>query len=204
MRHRKGTNRLSRNSSLRKATLKSLVASLVLNQQIKTTHAMAKEASKLAERLITLGKNGNLHKRRQAFDVLRDRTLVNRLFNDIAPLFKERKGGYTRIIRLANRHGDGAQMALLELTEKKAVEAVKTKKAKPEKASKEEPPKEAAAPVKEEKPKEEKPKKPSVAKAVEDKEVKKEEKPKEEKPEEKTREDKRFLGGIRRLFKKKN
>jgi len=134
--------------------------------------------------------------------VLGDRDAVSTLFNEIAPLFKQRNGGYTRIIRLHKRHGDGAQMVLLELVEKPKVEpkapkkAVKEAKAAPEEAK-------AAAPAKEEKPaapKEEKPAEKKVEKKpkLEEKPKEKPEKKAEEKPEEK----KGFLGGIRTLFKR--
>ena len=127
MRHRRQTKRFNRNPKERKAMLENLVASLLTHQQITTTLEKAKEARKLAERMITLGKDDSLHSRRQAFSYLQDHVLTSKLFKEVAPRFKDRKGGYTRILQLQRRKGDGAQLALLELTEKE----IKLKEAKP-------------------------------------------------------------------------
>ena len=113
MRHAKQTQRLSRPSDAREALLHGLVQSLVTKGQIRTTLARAKEAQRLADRLVTLGKDGSVHARRRAFRVLQDRTLVKQLFGEIAPRFLDVSGGYTRVLRLAIRRGDGAQQALL-------------------------------------------------------------------------------------------
>ncbi|MDD4203446.1 MAG: 50S ribosomal protein L17 [Candidatus Omnitrophica bacterium] len=118
MRHQKQKTRLNRSDSHRKATLSMLSKSLFLNQGIQTTLAKAKEAKKVAEKLITVAKKGDLAARRKIMGILQDKDVVTFLFDKIAPLFKERVGGYTRIIQLSTRRGDGAQMALLELTEK--------------------------------------------------------------------------------------
>jgi len=191
--------------------LKSLARALVLHQRIKTTQALAKEASRVTQQLITLSKGASVHKRRQAFSILGDRSLVNRLFNQIGPLFKDRQGGYTRIIPLAkNRHGDGARLVLLELTEK-IVPVEKKKKPKKTEAKTQEPKageKEIQKPKAEEVTPEEV--KPEAVKRKEEKKPKKKEekieaeetKPKEVTPS-KEEKQKGFLGGIRRLFKKK-
>jgi len=138
---------MGRDASHRKDTLRLLATALLRFQRIKTTMRKAKEARRVAEGLITLAKRDDLTARRRAFSVLTNRDIVERLFRDVAPLFKNRASGYTRIIPLGFRKGDGAQMVLLELTEKKIIEKA-PKKAKAAK-------KEAAADAKAAKPKEE-------------------------------------------------
>ena len=118
MRHAKAGNRLSRNQSLRKATLRDMAKAVFLQERICTTRAKAKEARKMIEKLITLGKEDTLAARRRAFAILCDHTEVSQLFSKIAPRFKSRKGGYTRIIPYIQRIGDNAELAFLELTEK--------------------------------------------------------------------------------------
>lgn len=118
MRHQKGGNRLSRNKGLLKATLRDLAKATLVQERICTTSARAKEARKLVEKLITLGKKDTLAARRAAFAVLCDHSLVSQLFKETAPRFKSRQGGYTRIIPYMNRGGDNAEMVFLELTEK--------------------------------------------------------------------------------------
>ena len=118
MRHRKSGNRLSRNQSLRKATLRDMAKAVFLQERICTTRAKAKEARKLIEKLITLGKKDTLAARRLAFAILCDHKEVSQLFSKVAPRFKARKGGYTRIIPYIQRGGDNAALAFLELTEK--------------------------------------------------------------------------------------
>ncbi len=131
MRHRIAKGRLSKNTSHRKALLTNTAKNLLVYQRIETTLAKAKESRRLAERLITLGKKDTLHSRRLAYKILGDRSLVKRLFSEIAPLFKDRSGGFTRIVRLRNRVGDGANIVILELVEKiKIEEVVKPKKEK--------------------------------------------------------------------------
>ena len=120
MRHAMAGNRLNRNSSLRKATVRDLAKATLVEQRICTTKAKAKEARKLVEKLITLGKRGTLADRRRAFAILCDHRVVSELFEKTAPRFRERNGGYTRIISLSLRRGDKAQLAYLELTEKDA------------------------------------------------------------------------------------
>ena len=142
MRHRRRTHRLGRNPKERRAMLENLVTSLLSHQQITTTLEKAKEAKKLADRVITLGKADSLHSRRQVFSYLQNHDLTSRLFKEVAPRFKDRVGGYTRILQLHRRKGDGAQLALLELTEKeikvKETKPKKGKEAKPEKEHKHE------------------------------------------------------------------
>lgn len=118
MRHQKIRTRLSRNSSLRRVTMRDLAKAVLIRQRICTTKEKAKEARKLVDRLITLGKNGTLSAKRRAFALLCDHVLVSRLFNSTASRFNARPGGYTRIIPLGHRRGDNAQLAYLELTEK--------------------------------------------------------------------------------------
>jgi len=148
MRHRTKSVRLSRNTSARKALLRSLAAHIISYYRIKTSLAKAKEARRVIERLITLGKENTLHARRKAYKVLNDRAGVKRLFTEIAPLFKQRAGGYTRIIRAYPRRGDGAEMVLLELTEQpvKEVKKVKRKKGEEKEAAKPEHPEKKVAP----------------------------------------------------------
>lgn len=117
MRHRKAGRRLGRTTPHRKATMQALAVSLFRHNSIETTLPKAKELRRFAEPLITLSKTDSVHNRRRAFAALRDRDAVQKLFNDIGPHFKERPGGYTRVLRLGLRHGDAAQMARMELVE---------------------------------------------------------------------------------------
>src|ERR1043165_46246 len=118
MRHQKSGNRLSRNKSLRQATVRDMAKAVLVQERICTTRAKAKEARKFIEKLITLGKKDTLAARRKAFAILCDHTLVSQLFKETAPRFKSRAGGYTRIIPYKQRMGDNAELAFLELTEK--------------------------------------------------------------------------------------
>ena len=118
MRHNRQTHRFNRNPKERRAMLENLVGSLLYHQEITTTLPKAKAAKRLADRMITLGKSDSLASRRLAFSTLQDHQLTSKLFKEIAPRFKSRNGGYTRILQLQRRKGDGAQLALLELTEK--------------------------------------------------------------------------------------
>lgn len=118
MRHGKTGNRLSRNKSLRKATMRDMAISVLTQERIMTTSAKAKEARKSIEQLITLGKKDTLAARRKAFAILCDHNLVSKLFTETAPRFKSRAGGYTRIIPYMQRAGDNAELVFLELTEK--------------------------------------------------------------------------------------
>jgi large subunit ribosomal protein L17 len=133
MRHNKTGRRLGRNSSHRAAMMRNMVTSLLDHEKITTTTTRAKELRKIAEKMITLGKRGDLHARRQALQVIRDRKVVGKLFEMVAPRYKDRPGGYTRILKLGNRQGDNAPICQIELVEeeftlrpKKAVAAAAT------------------------------------------------------------------------------
>jgi large subunit ribosomal protein L17 len=115
MRHQLSGKKLGRNTSQRKALLRSLVTSFVEKERIRTTLAKAKETRPIAEKIITLAKTNSLHTRRQALQYIYKKDVVKKLFEDVAPRFTERPGGYTRIIKLGPRAGDGAEMAILEL-----------------------------------------------------------------------------------------
>ena len=118
MKHRIGFNALSRKSSQRKALMRSMVTSLLKYERIETTKAKALEVRKMAEKLITRGKVDSVHNRRVAARYIYDEAVVNKLFKEIGPLFAERNGGYTRILKTGNRLGDAAEMVILELVEK--------------------------------------------------------------------------------------
>jgi len=141
MRHRKHSVKFGRQRSHYKATLKLLVSGLIISKGITTTKVKAKEASRLADKLVTLAKAGDVTARRRAYSILGSRDLVSILFNDIAPLFKERKGGYTRVMLTRRRRGDNAQMAILEFVEKPkpkpSIEPAKKKSQKEEKPASE-------------------------------------------------------------------
>ncbi|MEX0786268.1 MAG: 50S ribosomal protein L17 [Dehalococcoidia bacterium] len=115
MRHKLAGNKLSRPTGHRTALLRNLVKDLMSYESIRTTEAKAKEARRSAEKMITLGKDGSLHARRQALKFLNDKALVATIFEEIAPRFADRPGGYTRILKLGPRVGDGAAMVRLEL-----------------------------------------------------------------------------------------
>src|SRR5512144_3053013 len=118
MRHLKAGRKLNRTSSHRKALLRNLVTSLIDHEQVKTTDAKAKELRRVADRMITLAKRGTLHARRQAASFVRTRTAVKKLFDEMAPRFRDRQGGYTRIVKIGLRHGDAAPMSMIELTDR--------------------------------------------------------------------------------------
>ena len=115
MRHRKTGNRLSRTTSHRQAMIRNMVTSLLEHERIVTTTPKAKEVRKVADRMITLAKRGDLHARRQALSLIRDKKVVSKLFDELKNDYMDRNGGYTRIIRTGNRLGDAAPMAILEL-----------------------------------------------------------------------------------------
>ena len=115
MRHRKKGRQLSRTRSHRKATLRNMATSLFRHERIETTTAKAKELRPYAERLITLARRGDVHSRRLAAAKIQDREVLGKLFDDIAPRYMERPGGYTRVLKLGNRKGDAAEMSLIEL-----------------------------------------------------------------------------------------
>ncbi|MDE2761730.1 MAG: 50S ribosomal protein L17 [Gemmatimonadota bacterium] len=115
MRHRKKGRSLSRSPSHRRALLRNMATSLLRHERITTTTARAKELRPYVERLITLAKRGDLHARRLVARRIADREVLGKLFDDIGPRYAERPGGYTRILKLGNRRGDAADMALIEL-----------------------------------------------------------------------------------------
>ena len=115
MRHKIAGRRFDRDSGHRTALFRNLVTELLAYEKIKTTEAKAKETRSIAEKMITLGKQGGLNARRQMLAYVYDRKVVDKVFDDIAPRFAERQGGYTRITRLGPRLGDGASMVQLEL-----------------------------------------------------------------------------------------
>lgn len=122
MRHRHGLRKLNRTSSHRLAMLRNMTNSLFLHEAIKTTLPKAKELRKVAEPLITLGKEATLANRRLAFARLRDRDMVGKLFNELGPRYKARNGGYLRILKMGFRVGDNAPMALVELVDRPQVD----------------------------------------------------------------------------------
>jgi large subunit ribosomal protein L17 len=134
MRHQFSGKKLGRNTSQRKALLRSLVTSFVEKERIRTTLAKAKETRPIAEKMITLAKTNSLHTRRLALQYIYKKDVVKKLFEDIAPRFTERPGGYTRIIKLGPRAGDGAEMAILELVGSEFKKKEKKKESLKEKA----------------------------------------------------------------------
>lgn len=120
MRHRKSGRKLGRNSSHRKAMFRNMAASLLRHEQISTTLPKAKELRRVVEPLITLAKEDGVANRRLAFNRLRDREVVGKLFTDLGPRFKERPGGYLRILKTGPRPGDAAPMAIVQLVDKPA------------------------------------------------------------------------------------
>ena len=118
MRHRMAGRKLNRTSSHRKALFANMAAALIKHEQISTTLPKAKDLRRVVERLITLGKRGDLHARRQALSVLKDRALVEKLFSTLADRYKDRAGGYTRVLKAGHRYGDAAAMAIIELVER--------------------------------------------------------------------------------------
>lgn len=107
--------KLGRDSSARKALLRGIVTSLFRYERIETTEAKAKELRKIAEKMLTLAKRGDLHARRQALAYMMDKDVVKKLFDEVAPKYKDRQGGYTRIIKTGARQGDAAPMVIIEL-----------------------------------------------------------------------------------------
>src|SRR6266851_5684899 len=128
MRHLNQGRKLNRTSSHRKALFRNLVLSLIEHERIKTTDAKAKELRRYADRMVTLGKRGDLAARRLAFAFMQSRTAVKRLFDEIAPRFKERNGGYTRVVKFGFRRGDAAPLSIIEFTGNE--EQTKSKKPK--------------------------------------------------------------------------
>jgi large subunit ribosomal protein L17 len=129
VRHQRAGKKLGRDSAHRKALYANLAGALIENGRIKTTVTKAKAVKPIAERMITLGRRGDLHARRQATAFLRSRDVVHRLFADVAPRFKDRPGGYARIVRLGPRAGDAAEMAYLELVDEEYVAELREERA---------------------------------------------------------------------------
>ena len=121
MRHRESGRKLNRNSSHRKAMFRNMAVSLIEHEVIKTTLPKAKELRRIAEPLITMAKIDNVAKRRLAFSRLRDRNIVTKLFNELGPRYKERPGGYLRILKCGFRAGDKAAMAIVELVDRSQI-----------------------------------------------------------------------------------
>jgi large subunit ribosomal protein L17 len=115
MRHLKSGRKLNRTSSHRWALMRNLITCLLREEKVQTTDPKAKEVRRWADRVITLGKQGSLHARRQALGIVRDKAVVRKLFDTLAPRFKDRPGGYTRIVKIGWRRGDAAPISLIEL-----------------------------------------------------------------------------------------
>ena len=143
MRHRHSGRKLGRTGAHRKALLKNLSAALIKHEQISTTLAKAKELAPYVEKLVTLGKRGSLHARRQAFAKLRDDAMVRKLFETLAPRYADRHGGYTRVLKAGFRYGDAAAMAIIEFVDRDP--DVKGQDSGPRPAADEEAPRDEAA-----------------------------------------------------------
>ncbi len=128
MRHRKAGLKLNRTSSHRKAMFRNMVTSLFKYEHIRTTDVKAKELRRWADHLITLAKRGDLHARRQALSIIRERNIVSKLFNEAAERFNSRQGGFTRIVKLGRRQGDAAPISLVELVASEKEKKKKTTK----------------------------------------------------------------------------
>ena len=180
MRHRRRHKSLHPSRAVNQQFLKNLAHSLLLHGRVETTLEKAKEARRHVDHLITLGKEGSLQARRRALQILGKEEPLRLLFNDVAPLFKKRQGGYTRVIRSWTRVGDGVQLAILELTEQRPIpqkeEKLKKKKGPQPKESKPETTPSSPAPST----------------------------PKAEKPQEKEKKPSGFLGNLRRFLKPKD
>ena len=128
MRHQVKKGYLGRNTAHRRALLRNLVTSFLEKERVRTTLAKARSVRPVAEKMITLGKRGTLHARRQALAYMTKKAAVQKLFDELGPRYKERPGGYTRIVKLGTRAGDGASMAMLELVGAEFKAKVKKKK----------------------------------------------------------------------------
>ncbi|MBT8379346.1 MAG: 50S ribosomal protein L17 [Ignavibacteria bacterium] len=136
MRHNVKGRKLGRTSSHRKATMQALTTSLLKHKRIKTTLAKAKELRTFAEKLITKAKKGDLHSQRQVMDYLKDKDVVKELFSEIVERIGDRPGGYTRVVKLGQRFGDAAHMALVELVDYNEIATAKEEKQKEERDAK--------------------------------------------------------------------
>ena len=129
MRHGKKIAKLGRTAPHRKAMLSNMMASLFINERITTTQTRAKELKRTAERVLTCAKKGDLHARRQVLRVIADKQVVAKLFDELGPRYKSRNGGYTRVIKLGPRRGDGAFMSIVELVDRPGVAAEEAQQA---------------------------------------------------------------------------
>ena len=118
MRHRQAGRKLNRTSSHRKSLFKNMAQALIKHEQIVTTLPKAKELKRVIEKLITLGKKSSLHSRRLAFNQIRDKKMVSKLFGTLAPRYSDRSGGYSRVLKAGFRYGDSAPMAVIELVDR--------------------------------------------------------------------------------------
>ncbi len=196
MRHGISGNKLNRQTSHRKATVRDIAKATLQKQRICTTIAKAKEARKLVDKLITLSKAGALADKRRAFSILCDHKIVSELFTETAPRFKNRVGGYTRIIPLGTRRGDNAQLAYLELTEKKEIIISKAKSTASAKIGK-------ITPVVQEAQEEKLGEKTKSSDESKKKEFQKQQTQKAQEPQDKSKSSKKFMGGIRKMFNRK-
>ncbi len=128
MRHKKAGRKLGRTSSHRKAMMRNLVTSLLELEKVTTTDAKAKELRGVADKMITLGKRGTLHARRQALSFIRDNSVTKKVFEELSTRYNERAGGYTRIIKIGNRVGDNAPVSVIELMPDEKKKSIKKKK----------------------------------------------------------------------------
>ena len=147
MRHLKAHKKLGMDSSHRKAVFRNMVTSLIEHERIQTTDTRAKQLRPIMEKIVTLGKRGDLHALRQSLEVIRLKSAATKLFEEIAPRYKDINGGYTRIIKTGRRHGDNAPVSIIEFTIKKQEEKKEEKKSA-KKAKKQEEKKEEKKPVK--------------------------------------------------------
>lgn len=161
MKHQAHIRKFGRNSSARRAMFRSLATSFLLTERFETTVQKAKDLRPIVEKLITLGREDTLHHRRQAYSYLLSKEVVHKLFAEIGPRFLKVNGGYTRIVRTRYRHGDAAQLAVIELCDVAGSTPVKSEKKTP--AKKKAAPKKAASKAKAEGAAEEKPKKAAKA-----------------------------------------
>ena len=129
MRHGKKIAKLGRTAPHRKAMLSNMMASLFINERITTTQTRAKELKRTAERVLTCAKKGDLHARRQVLRVIADKQVVAKLFDELGPRYKSRNGGYTRVIKLGPRRGDGAFMSIVELVDRPGATAEEAQEA---------------------------------------------------------------------------
>lgn len=136
MRHKKAGRKLGRTSAHKKALLRNLVTSLILHDRIETTLAKAMELKRWADKMVTLAKKNTLHARRQAMSILKDKAALQKLFSTLVDRYKDRAGGYTRVLKLGFRHGDNAAMAIVEYLTAEIRKAVGPSKGKKTEASK--------------------------------------------------------------------